>query len=166
MAWSTPATWVAGAVLTAAQLNAQLRDNLNAAFSVGVDAWTSYTPTLVQSGAVTKTVTYAKYMKVGRLVVVQASLTCTGAGTGGAVVTIGLPVTAAQAGNMACGTGELFDASSSLLYKATAILATTSTIQLRATNTTVANVLGVDAFTAALASSDVITYSVTYESAT
>lgn len=29
MAWSTPATWVAGAVLTAAQLNQQVRDNLS-----------------------------------------------------------------------------------------------------------------------------------------
>ena len=32
---STPATWVAGAVLTAAQLNAQLRDALLGAFPLG-----------------------------------------------------------------------------------------------------------------------------------
>src|SRR6476659_5653960 len=31
-------------------------------------AWTSWTPTLVQSSAVTKTVTYAKYEKIGRKV--------------------------------------------------------------------------------------------------
>lgn len=29
MAWTTPTTWTSGAVLTAAQLNQQLRDNLN-----------------------------------------------------------------------------------------------------------------------------------------
>jgi len=29
MAWTAPSTWVAGAVLTAAQLNQQLRDNMN-----------------------------------------------------------------------------------------------------------------------------------------
>jgi hypothetical protein len=29
MAWTTPSTWVAGAILTAAQLNTQLRDNMN-----------------------------------------------------------------------------------------------------------------------------------------
>jgi hypothetical protein len=28
MAWTTPSTWVAGAILTAAQLNTQLRDNI------------------------------------------------------------------------------------------------------------------------------------------
>lgn len=31
MAWTAPATWVAGNVLTAAQLNTQLRDNMKAA---------------------------------------------------------------------------------------------------------------------------------------
>lgn len=35
MAWTAPVTWVAGQVLTAANLNQQLRDNLNAAFPVG-----------------------------------------------------------------------------------------------------------------------------------
>ena len=29
MAWTAPSTWVAGAILTAAQLNEQLRDNMN-----------------------------------------------------------------------------------------------------------------------------------------
>ena len=29
MAWTAPSTWVAGAILTAAQLNQQLRDNMN-----------------------------------------------------------------------------------------------------------------------------------------
>ena len=35
MAWSAPRTWVAGETLTAALLNAELRDNLNAAAPVG-----------------------------------------------------------------------------------------------------------------------------------
>lgn len=35
MAWSAPRTWVAGETLTAALLNQELRDNLNAAFPVG-----------------------------------------------------------------------------------------------------------------------------------
>jgi hypothetical protein len=41
VAWNNPSTWLAGAVLTAAQLNAQLRDNL---LAIG-DPWPSYTPT-------------------------------------------------------------------------------------------------------------------------
>ena len=35
MAWSAPRTWVASETLTAALLNQELRDNLNAAFPVG-----------------------------------------------------------------------------------------------------------------------------------
>lgn len=45
MAWTSPSTWVAGAVVTAAQLNAQVRDNFKA---IG-DPWTSYTPTWTAS---------------------------------------------------------------------------------------------------------------------
>ena len=41
MVWNTPSTWVAAATLTAAQLNAQLRDNFKA---IG-DPWTAWTPT-------------------------------------------------------------------------------------------------------------------------
>lgn len=40
MVWSTPPTFVAGAALSAIQLNTYLRDNLNA---IG-DPWTAYTP--------------------------------------------------------------------------------------------------------------------------
>lgn len=39
MAWSSPRTWVAAETLTAALLNAELRDNLNAAFPVGSLHW-------------------------------------------------------------------------------------------------------------------------------
>jgi len=35
MSWTAPVTWTSGEVLTAADLNQQLRDNLNAAFPVG-----------------------------------------------------------------------------------------------------------------------------------
>lgn len=165
MAWSTPSTWVAGAVLTAAQLNAQLRDNLNAAFPLAVDAWTTYTPTLVQSGAVTKTATYAKYQRVGRLIVAQVNLAVTGAGTAANAVAIGLPVTAATS-DLIVGTGNLFDQSANLTYKGLAYLASTTTVWLLATNTTANTALGVDAFTAALANLDAVRMTVTYEAAT
>lgn len=168
MAWSTPATWVAGAVLTAAQLNAQLRDNLNAAFPLAVDAWTAYTPTLTQSATVTKTVTYAKYQRVGRLIVVQGNLAVTGAGTAANAVTVGLPVTAAVGGFMVVGSGYIQDASAGAVnYSGIAVLASTTTMvfanaQGAATN----GLLGVGGFAAALAAGDVVTYAATYESAT
>lgn len=99
MAWSTPATWTAGAVLTAAQLNAQLRDNLNAVFPLGPPdaAWTPYTPTntniTVGNGA-----QVAKYTRVGRLVTVSYDLLwgSTTAFTGN--IRIGVPVAAAATG--------------------------------------------------------------------
>lgn len=47
MVWTNPATWSAGAVLTAAQLNQQVRDNLKA---IG-DAGTAYTPTWAGTGS-------------------------------------------------------------------------------------------------------------------
>lgn len=46
MVWNTPATWAAGAILTAAQLNAQVRDNFKA---IG-DPSTAYTPTWTSTG--------------------------------------------------------------------------------------------------------------------
>lgn len=42
MAWNSPSTWLPNAILTAAQLNAQLRDNMKA---LG-DPWPTYAPTL------------------------------------------------------------------------------------------------------------------------
>lgn len=90
---ATPKTWVAGDVLTAAQLNAELRDALLAIFPLGPPdvAWTAFTPTLTQGVTVTKTVTYARYMKVGRTVLAQVRLAVTGAGTAGTKISAGLP---------------------------------------------------------------------------
>jgi hypothetical protein len=67
MVWTPPSTWAAGAVLTAAQLNQQVRDNMKA---IG-DPWTTYTtfwtgsttnPTL-GNGTLS-----ARYMQAGKLV--------------------------------------------------------------------------------------------------
>lgn len=49
MAWPTPHTWVAGAIVTAAKLNEQLRDALN----VLGGPWDPYIPTLGASTAPT-----------------------------------------------------------------------------------------------------------------
>lgn len=66
---ATPKTWVAGDVLTAAQLNAELRDALLGTFPLGPPdaAWTAWTPTLtgitVGNGVRTST-----YTRIGRTV--------------------------------------------------------------------------------------------------
>jgi hypothetical protein len=63
MAWTTPTTWVDGTVVTAADLNAQIRDNLNNLHTEG-----TFTPTLIGSGgggSFTYTFQKGNYIQVG-----------------------------------------------------------------------------------------------------
>lgn len=130
--------------------------------------WTDFTPTLTQSGTVTKTVTRGRYMRSGRWITASAYLSVTGSGSGSNAVVVGLPVAAVDLGGLHIGVGLIFDASASTSYRAlVSIRSGTSgaSIQLEPTHVTTADVLGVTGFTAALASGDVITYSVQYEAA-
>lgn len=166
MAWSTPRTWTTGELVTAAHLNQEVRDNLAAAHPLGVDAWTPYTPTLTQSGAVTKTVTYAKYQRVGRLIHFAVNLSITGTGTASNVVLVGLPV-AASAGFDGCqlGPGLIYDSSASTVYNGNAAVVGTTTAHIWPAADGAVTALGGRAFTAALASGDLIRMSGTYEAA-
>jgi len=104
MATQYTAGLTSGQVLTAATMN-----------SIGA-AWESYTPTLTQSGAVTKTVTYAKYTQINKLVIVQCALSVTGAGTAGQAVKVGLPMNASTSGTLRLGSGNIYDASTGTQY--------------------------------------------------
>lgn len=161
---TTPKTWVAGDVLTAAQLNAELRDALLGAFPLGPPdvAWTSYTPTLTQSGAVTKTVSYAKYTRVGRLVVASCRLAVTGTGTAGQPVAVGLPV-ASVANDRPIGSFHLIDASAVLNYTGVALYEVAWAGAIGVGNAQSAG-FGQAQFTAALASGDFVGYAIAYES--
>ena len=124
-------------------------------------AWSTYVPTLVQSGTVTTTVTRASYKKIGFLVHVDVVLTVTGSGTTGNAISVGLPVTATSLTDLV-GTGLVFDTSAGLNYWASSYAGTTTTVQLYDSNTRLA--IGVDpAF--ALASGDVVHVHGFYESA-
>jgi hypothetical protein len=164
MAWTTPRTWVTGELVTAALLNAHIKDNLNAAFPVAVDAWTSYTPTLAQgaTGNISKTVTYAKYMKVGRMVTVNILLAVTGTGTASNFVSVSLPFTAAQAGNLIAGAGWI--SASSVNYTGAAAINSTTTAAI--IDDGGGSFLGSSGFTAALASGNTVSLSLTYEATT
>lgn len=157
MAWSSPRTWATGELVTATLMNQEIRDNFNAAFPLGsVDgAWPSWTPTLTQTGAVTKTVTYARYMKVGRTTIAAFDLAVTGTGTASAAVTVSLPVTAATS-SLKVGAGSIFDTSAGTQFKGVVELASTTTLAFVPTETTVNNNLGATSFTAALASGDLV----------
>lgn len=58
----------------------------------------TWTPVVTQSGAVTKTVTYAKYVQFGKFVMAQCLLAITGSGTTANDISITVPVTAATSG--------------------------------------------------------------------
>ncbi len=131
---------------------------------VPLGAWTSFTPTLVQLGAVTKTVNYARFIRIGRLIISQVRLTVTGSGTGANNVFIGLPVTAAGADGRPWGTGEIFDTSAGALYSGNVITLGTTDVIIRAANTSV-SALGTTTFTAGLAAGDEVGYSIMYEAA-
>lgn len=163
MAYTTPRTWLAGEFVDEGDLNEQIRDNFNAAFPLGVGAWTSYTPTLTQGATVTKTVTYAKYQRIGRTIHFAVDLSVTGSGTGGNDILIGLPV-AATTSNYDIGSGFVYDSSAVAGYAALVEIFATTGFKLRAM-TAAAGFLGSATFTAALASGDLLRFSGTYEAA-
>ena len=130
-------------------------------------AWTSYTPTLVQSSTVTKTVAYAKYEKIGRLVIVNVVLAVTGTGVANNPVNVGLPFTAAAAG-IDCGSGDINDTSAGTRYSQIVNLGSTTAVQFFDTTQgfSVASGQTGAAFSAALAPGDVINFNLSYESST
>lgn len=117
MAWTTPGTAVAGDVLTAAFWNAQVRDQMTEVAPI-MNAWTTFTPTVAQGGTtnIAKTVTYSKYVRVGKFVFWQFRLDMTGAGTAANAVTISLPVNPATSSVVGFGNGQISDASTSIGY--------------------------------------------------
>jgi hypothetical protein len=129
-------------------------------------AWTTWTPTLTQSGAVTATITHAVYGRWGRLIIVNLRLAVTGAGTAANAVTVSLPVTAARV-NMVVGTGGVFDQSAGLSYSGNIFLPSTTTMDFRqhGSGTATDNRLGVAGFTAALAAGDGVEGFFMYEAA-
>lgn len=139
----------------------------SATFPIGTGAWTSYTPTLDQAGAVTKTVDYAKYMQIGRMVVVEIFLTVTGTGTGANAVQVGLPITAASSLGLIVGSFNVYDNSASQIITGASVLTSTNTVAgFTGGGPVTNNLMGTVGFTAGLASSDVVRVFLTYEAAT
>ena len=128
-------------------------------------AWTSWTPTVTQTGAVTVTNTRSRFARYGRTIHFTTSLTVTGSGTAGAAITVSLPVTAA-ASLETIGQGFIFDSTANSNFPGMAFSLTTTTMVLRPTSiSNVSGNLGTFDFTAGLAVSDVIVVSGTYEAA-
>jgi hypothetical protein len=136
-------------------------------FPRGVGRWLRFTPTIIQTGEVTKTVVYARFARYGRIVVAQCIMNATGAGSGGAAPTISLPVPpdpTARGSLMPLGTFFWRDASASASFSGIALNATGSTVQGLFPGAT--NYMGAASPAADIASGDTLGYSVTYEAAT
>ena len=157
---TTPRTWASGETLTAANMNAQLRD-----FASGFGAWGSYTPTLSQgvSTNIAKTVTYSKYLQIQKTVTWTVRLDITAAGTAASGITVTLPVTGAYGGGLVAGSGMYVDTSVAW-YKAVAFINSTTTLVLLPPNITGITPIGTDP-NIAVATGDVFLATVTYEAA-
>ena len=117
MAWTTPYTFTAGFQPTAAKWNEQIRDNLNVIAAVGIDGWVDWSSSATWTGSTTDptfTVNHADYCQMGKLVIYRAKFTMSAAGSG--TYGFGIPVTAADADNVHCGDGTLYDDSGSDAY--------------------------------------------------
>lgn len=150
MATQYTAGLTTGQVLTAATMN-----------SIGA-AWESYTPTLTQSNTVAKTVTWAKYTRINKLVIANVRLDVTAAGTTNNAIVVGLPITSAANDSVRIGTSTFYDGSTAITYNAAVQLVSSTTVSLLADN--VNSFIGVTP-NVALASGDQVTLSIMYEAA-
>ena len=135
---------------------------------VELGAWTSYTPTLIQGATnnIAKTVTWARYQKVGRIVSVSMLLAVTGAGTASNSIQVTLPPfnSAGPAGMVLAGSAKVVDASAGLAYKGFPEIVSATGVAFIPSDLTVNNYIGATGMTAALASGDFVTCSFSYES--
>ena len=159
--FSTPTTFTAGQTLTAASLNQQIRDNM-----LHVTEVQNWTPTLTQSGTVTKTVSRARYWAADKRVHAECLLAVTGSGTGANAILIGVPVNfAAATPTFTCvGSGYVHDNSGGVTYTGVVLANTTSTVQIRVSGTGAGLGGAAAPHNLALASGDLVSICIDYES--
>lgn len=170
MKYASAAARTADAALTAALREGMFSylDDLNVYQVYTGAAWstigpvhgvlTGWTPTITQLGAVTVTVGYAKYMRIGRMVQHWFNLTATSAGTvANQVVLGGLPFTLATSG-LVCGQAMLIDVSAPNAFQANLYTVSTTTLDFRSSKSPAGDPrLGIAEFVSAVASGDVFT---------
>lgn len=130
--------------------------------SIGA-AWETWTPAVTQSGAVTATTTLGRYMRIQKLVIAVAKMTITGTGTANNAVTLSLPITANNTGQM-IGSGFIYDSSANLLDLVICEGATTTTAKFYRDGVASGSFWGIDR-NVALANNDVISVTLMYEAA-
>lgn len=125
---------------------------------------TTYTPQVDQGVTtnITKTVTFANYWLIGKLVIGFVNLAMTGAGTAGQTVTVSQPVSAARTAGV-IGVGSYVDASVAT-YPSQVIQASGSLMFFTRTDDTSDGVIGANP-NFAVANTDAIRFFFMYESA-
>lgn len=128
-------------------------------------AWSSWTPVVTQTSAVTVTNSRSRFARYGRTIHFSMFVTVTGTGTAGGAIQVTLPVTAA-AGDALDITGILIDDSTGSVSPFISYVTSTTAFRLKAASSSVATgLLGNAVFTAALASGDTVRCAGTYEAA-
>ena len=165
--WSTPPTFTAGNTLTGAQLTTYLKDNTQYLYDLFNNAWSSYTPTITQSGTVAKTMSYGKYAQFGKFVIATVDMAITGSGTSGNVITCTLPVNRAYtttAYNI--GTFYAVDQSTASIFRGLVrTVAGAQTINFLDVTGGVTIGNGGGAYTFGLANTDALQFTIQYEAA-
>lgn len=157
--FTTPSTWTAGQSVAAATLNQQLRDNM-----LHVTEIQNWSPTITQTGSVTRTVTYGRYWQTGKRVHATCYLSVTGSGSGTASILLSLPVTSVSMGAFqALGSGWINDASGSVHWDGTVCFNSTTSCGLRTKGDV--GFVGATATAFNLASGDIISFTLDYEAA-
>jgi hypothetical protein len=152
-----PTTVIASATdVSAALWNQDVRDNITA-----ISEWSSYTPTVTQSGAVTMIVNYSKYRWYGGTAEVIVHMTANGSGSSGSAILVSLPVDSAVAA-LSVGVGLVSDADSGLHYPAQMITNTATQVAFHRMDSATAGIIGVDP-AIGLASSDILRFTIRYE---
>ncbi len=134
--------------------------------AIPLGAWQTWTPVITQGVAVSSTVLTARYSKMGRRVDAHMRVNITSAGTVSQSVTSSLPVPAFAHGGsgIPVGSGWIYDASTSTMYEGSwGMLSAGLTVDM-ASDATAGNDWGVSP-AVALASGDIISFHLTYESA-
>jgi len=126
-------------------------------------AWSTWTPTVTQTGNVTFTQTAQSYYgQIQKVVFASIYLTVTGTGTAGSHVIVSLPVTA-RTSFVPVGQGFIYDSSTATNYVVTSVADTTTTAYFFYTNAS-GNAWGV-APNVGLANNDQIRIQFMYEAA-
>lgn len=126
MTLATPRTWVVGEVVSAAYMNAEVRDQWNDMLA----AWPTYSPTWAGLSVLGSSTANGRVKKTGRSVDAIAELTWgTSSSLGTGTITVTLPYTAATvAGNLGWQTiGRYYDGAGSTWKTLIAYIASAAT---------------------------------------